>query len=122
MLKSARILIVEDEPLIAMELAHVIEDADGIVAASARSVKEAQDHLTGTAFHAAVLDVRLLDGTVFHIAECLESKGVPFVFCTADTEDATQFSRWPSAPVLTKPYQSDMIIAALAGLLEKQGN
>ena len=120
MLRSARVLIVEDEPLIAMDLACVIEEADGVVAASVRSVREARDHLNGTPFHAAVLDVRLPDGTAFDIAASLETKGIPFVFCTADNEDTTQFSRWPDAPVLTKPCQAELLIMALAGVLGKQ--
>lgn len=122
MLNGARILIVEDEPLIAMDLAFVIEDAEGVIAASARSVKAALEHVDGAEFHAALLDVRLPDGTAFDIAERLEASGIPFVFCTADDEDSGQFSRWPHVPVLPKPHKANLVVMTLVALLRKHAD
>lgn len=91
-LGGSRILVVEDEALIAMELAQMIEEAGGIVAASVRSRHEALNLAEHAEFHAAVLDVRLPDGTAFDVASRLAAKGIPFLFCTADSEYRTQFS------------------------------
>jgi CheY-like chemotaxis protein len=122
MLNSARILIVEDEPLIAMDLAHVIEEAEGVVAASVRSIKAALEQVDGGHFHAVLLDVRLPDGLSFDIAERLDTDGIPFVFCTADNDDTGQFSRWPHAPILQKPHQPGAIVRTLRDLLNKRTN
>jgi CheY-like chemotaxis protein len=116
MLNGARVLVVEDEPLIAMDLAQTIEDQGGIVTA-VRSRQEALEHSASTVFDAAILDVRLPDGTVFDVAEQLKSGGVPFMFCTADNEDTNIFSAWPGVVVISKPHNGHTIISSLQELL-----
>ncbi len=116
LLGGVRILVVEDEPLIAMELAQTIEEAGGIVVASVRSQHEALDRAEQGDFHAALLDVRLPDGTAFDVAARLAARGIPFVFCTADNEGRAKFSDWPDAPVVTKPHSPEIIVDALSRL------
>lgn len=84
-LAGKRILIVEDQVLIAMETADVLEDAGAVVMASCTSVRDALAMLATTCdLDAAVLDVDLGDGTrIDRVAEQLQSLGVPFVFQTA---------------------------------------
>jgi CheY-like chemotaxis protein len=118
MLGGVRILVVEDEPLIAMELAQTIEEAGGIVAASARSQQEALSRAEHGDFHAALLDVRLPDGTAFDVAARLAARGIPFVFCTADNEGRAKYSDWPDVPVITKPHSPEVIVSALSRLLQ----
>ena len=65
-----------------------------------------------------MLDVRLPDGTAFDVASRLAAKGIPFLFCTADSEDRTQFSEWPNVPVIAKPHRPEAIINALCQLLQ----
>lgn len=110
-------MIVEDEPLIALELTQTIEDAGGIVAATARSKSVALELADRADMHAALLDVRLSDGTSFEVAERLAARGIPFMFCTADGEDRGQFSRWPGVPVIGKPHRPEVVLGALSGLL-----
>ena len=120
MLNGARILVVEDEPLIAMELAQTIEDMGGVVA-SARSRQEALKLAEASAFDGAILDVRLPDGTGFDVAAYLSTIGVPFLFCTADNERHANFSAWPGVAIIPKPHNSDVIRAALLVLLKRRG-
>ncbi|MGQ0485326.1 MAG: response regulator [Hyphomicrobiales bacterium] len=117
-LGGMRILVVEDEPLIAMELTQTIEEAGGIVVASARSQHEALDHAEHGDFHAALLDVRLPDGSAFEVAARLAARGIPFLFCTADSAGHAKFAGWPDVPVITKPHSPETIVTALSGLLK----
>jgi CheY-like chemotaxis protein len=120
MLGGARILVVENEPLIAMEMVQTIEEAGGIVAAAVRSQHEALTLAEHADVHAALLDVRLPDGTAFGVASRLAARGIPFLFCTADSEDRAQFSDWPEVPVIIKPHGPEVIINALSRLLQNR--
>jgi len=120
MLGGARILVVENEPVIAMEMAQTIEEAGGIVAASVRSRHEALTLAGHSDIDAALLDVRLDDGTAFDIASRLAARGIPFLFCTADSEDLAHFSDWPEVPVIIKPHRPEVIIDALSQLLQSR--
>jgi len=80
LLNQVSVLIVENEPFIALDLATAVEEARGKVIGPAGSVREAlmliQQHLV----QAAVLDVNLSDGDVTPIAELLIEGGVPVIF------------------------------------------
>lgn len=77
-----RILIVEDDYLIAQELANSFKQAGARVLGPVNSVTSALEALRGDLPHAAVLDV-LLDGeTAYPVAEFLSERGIPFVFAT----------------------------------------
>src|SRR5215213_2242767 len=83
-LKGRRFLVVEDEYLIAADLAAFLE-AQGIeVIGPAASVNEALALLESDTdgLHGAVLDVNLQDDRVYPVADVLMSRGVPFVFTT----------------------------------------
>ena len=89
--QGTRFLILEDEPLIALDIASEIENLGGRIAADVRSVTAAAEALDKIAFDAAVLDFRLSDGTSTAIGEALQSRGTPFVFCTGGlSEEAAE--------------------------------
>jgi CheY-like chemotaxis protein len=116
-LNGARIMIVEDEPLIALDLAQLVMDAGGVVTGTARLKKEAASLIKSAGFDVALLDVRLPDGDSFSVARKLAEKGIPFVFCTGDNVEAAQFSQWPDAPVVAKPHDGAAIISSIARVL-----
>lgn len=118
MLNQAKIFVVEDEPLIAMELAQMIIEAGGVVAASAKSQQEAIELARSADIQAALLDVRLPGGKSFDVAVLLAGRGIPFLFCTADVDDPGQFLDWPGVPVIAKPYKPDVLIEQLGKLLK----
>ena len=117
MLNGARILVAEDEPLIAMELAQTIEEAGGTLVASARTHLEALRFAEEAECDVALLDVRLRDGSAFEAAAILAARGIPFLFCTADSGDRSQFAPWPDAPIVAKPHHACVILDALSRLL-----
>lgn len=113
---GVKVLIVEDEPLIAMELAQIIEDAGGIVVGSARTQSDAILLAENTEFDMALLDVRVRDGTTFQLAAILFEKQTPFVFCTGDSDQRDEFRDWAAVPIVTKPHTPEIIIATLSRL------
>ena len=80
MLSNAPILIVEDEPFIALELKASVEDAGGTVVGPVGSVREAMDLLKTSVVRAAILDIQLSDGDITPVAEALLAQGIPVIF------------------------------------------
>lgn len=77
MLTDISILVVEDEPFVALDIAMEIEDAGGKVIGPAPSVAAAIELLKKEEVHGAILDVHLLDGDVDPVASQLSWLGVP---------------------------------------------
>lgn len=116
MIISKQILIVEDEPLIAMMLEDFLEVLDQGIAGSADSVASALAHVDKGGIDAAILDVNLRGGEKSTpIAEALAEAGVPFVFATGGTDDSVD-ERFRDRPVLQKPFTMDGVAKALAAL------
>jgi DNA-binding response OmpR family regulator len=78
------VLVVEDEYLIAADLAGVLEDAGANVIGPVGSVREALELVEafGDRLDGAVLDVNLREERVFPVAEALAERGVPYIFTT----------------------------------------
>lgn len=97
------ILVVEDEPLIALDLVQTLERTGAEVVGPAAEVAEALALLTGhLAIHTAVLDVQLAHELCWPIADALAARNIPFVFTTGyqvtDTPPA-----YAAVPRLLKP-------------------
>ena len=85
MLNRALILIVEDEPIIGLELQASIEDAGGLVIGPVGSASAALILLETCIVAAAILDVHLTDRDVTPVAEVLGARNVPMVFHSAES-------------------------------------
>ena len=96
------ILVVEDQPVIMLDLKRALEHAGARV----RGAYNAED---------VSLSGAVLDGAAPSVADGLTDRGLPFVFHTGREPDA--FRRWPHAPVLVKPTSAKAIVTALALLL-----
>lgn len=107
-----RILIVEDDALIAMALAQDVEDAGFHVAGPCMNVVQALHTLEMHSIDAAILDVNLGDETSEQIAIALKSAQIPFVVATGYGDDALP-GALIGAPKLDKPLQLDRVIAFL---------
>jgi CheY-like chemotaxis protein len=111
------ILIVEDEPLIAMMLEDFLDALGHNVTASCDNVADALGHIASGGFDVAILDVRLRDGEQsWPIADALADAGMPFVLATGGHVEPPP-ERHAAAPVLAKPYTIDAIEPALAKAL-----
>jgi CheY-like chemotaxis protein len=109
------LLVVEDEPLIAMLLVDLLDELGCTVAAQASSVAEGLDRANDTSFDAAILDVNLRGHPVWPLADALQEKGIRFVLATGHDGRQTQ-QRYPSAAVLAKPYALENLRQALDSL------
>ena len=117
-LEGRRVLLVEDELLIALDLQLSIEDegadvalADGVrTGLAAIAEHQASDRLPDV----ALLDVRLGDGEVFPIADLLAKMGVPIVFHSGHAQSEDLAAAYPGAAVLSKPAPIDRLVTALA--------
>ncbi len=106
-----RILVVEDEFLLAMNLENILEELGHEVVGSASCKREALDAVDGADL--ALVDVRLTDGaTGPEIAEILKSRyGVTVVFTTGNPEMVLESSA--GVGVIRKPYDDTMIAKAV---------
>lgn len=109
-----RILVVDDEPLIAMMLEDILDDLGCAVIGPALDVGEAEALAREAAIDAAILDVNLGDGTSHSVAELLCERHIPFVVASGDGEANTV----PGAGgALNKPFWPVMVEAALIELM-----
>ena len=108
------ILVVEDEPLIALDVRTVLEAAGAMVVhATARHAAQAADNQQSLS--AAILDLRPGSSDHRPIARRLKDRGIPFLFySTHPPEDVTTVR---GAPVVLKPGRPDEIVMAVALLL-----
>lgn len=117
LLRGRRILIVEDEYLLANDLHDVIREAGAEVLGPVPSVAAALALIAAEAvIDAAVLDVNLRGEMVFAVADALVARGVPFTFATGYDHWALP-DRFADAPRVEKPLKGRQIRAALEPLL-----
>lgn len=111
------ILIVEDEPIVAQDLAYIMEDLGHSVVGPCRSVAEATKLVQGALPDLAFLDVNLADGPVFPLADLLHERGVAIIFCSAHMGASDLTGRYPGALAVSKPYDETAVHAAVSGAL-----
>jgi DNA-binding NtrC family response regulator len=115
MLQRAKILIVEDEAIIALHLAIIVEDSDGEVVGPAASVAEALAMIdAGTPIEGAVLDGNLGDGDVTPVALKLVAAAVPIVIYSGVGIPPDLASIHPDLPVIKKPLAATHAVSVLA--------
>ena len=112
-LPGASILVVEDEPLIALELKLALEEK-GATVHTAAALPAALALAERTAFSAAIVDFQLGGERCEDLCAALTQRGVPFMFYTGGTEHGLANS---AAPVVTKPASMGEVIAVLAPLV-----
>ena len=112
MTSAASILIIEDEPLIAMMLEDFLESLGHRVHATCESVGEAVKAVDQGGFELAILDVNLKGENVWPVASRLREKQVPFVLATGGHVDPPP-AEFNSVPVIEKPYTIDRVNPAI---------
>ncbi len=123
-LEGYTILVVEDEPLIALDVATTLEDAGATVIGPCASVDHAlsliQDGDLMSPMDAAVLDVNLGKHTSIPIARILQARGVPFVFHTGTQLENLALLEDFEVPVIHKPSTCTTLITGIAEQLGKR--
>ena len=103
-----RVLLVEDEALVAMMIQECLGDFGYQVVGPIATATEAAVRAEDGNFEAAVLDINLGDGAVYPIADMLAARGVPFVFVTGYDAESVE-PRFRNVPILQKPIERDVL-------------
>jgi CheY-like chemotaxis protein len=112
-LAGRRILIVEDEALVAMLVEDALLDAGAEVIGPVATVAEAMALLETAPLDAAVLDLNLAGETSTPVADALATRGVPFVVATGYGAEGLPPGH-SAVPVLAKPYDPDELTGTLS--------
>ena len=106
--RGRRVLLVEDEALVAMMIQDFLTESGHSVIGPISRASEAVEAARESDYDAAILDINLGDGMAYPVADILSARGIPFVFVTgyeADTID----DRFNRVPVLQKPIERQML-------------
>jgi len=113
--EKLKVLIVEDESLVAMLIEDMLLDLGYEVAAIAARLDQAVTVSRNVDADLAVLDLNLNGQRTDAIAEILRARGVPFIFATG-YGGAGVTAEWRDVPVVQKPFQQSDLAEALARL------
>lgn len=120
-LKGMRILLVEDEAMIAMLVEDMLLDGGAEVVGPAGGVKAALAAIDQNAdIDGALLDVNLGGEQSFEVADALAARNIPFVFVTGYGGEGVR-DRYPDAPTLQKPFVTSDLERALTALAGRAG-
>jgi DNA-directed RNA polymerase specialized sigma subunit, sigma24 homolog len=113
------IMIIEDEPLIALDIEHMVTDLGHRVTGIARTHKEAVELFARTNPKMVLADIQLADGSsgIDAINDILRVSTVPVIFITAFPERLLTGERPEPAFLVTKPFNPDMVKALISQAL-----
>jgi CheY-like chemotaxis protein len=108
---GTRVLIVEDEAIIAMTAEDMIEEMGCVVAHTASTLAEALDRVGAGGFDVALLDINLNGEASTEVAQLLIDRAVPFIFTTGYGSGGPA-ADFQGVPIVPKPYRElDLAIA-----------
>jgi DNA-binding NtrC family response regulator len=119
-LDGARILVVEDDYIISAELGAMLTTAGAEVIGPCQTVSQAGSLIGQSCITGAVLDFRLGRDTTLPVARQLQQRGIPFLFFTGQLSTKEINAEYPSARVISKPFQRDAILTAISDMLGTQ--
>ena len=114
--QGTRVLIVEDDAIIAMTAEDMLDELGCVVAATASTLAEALARVEDTAFDIALLDLNLRDESSLPVAAMLRERGTPFLFATG-YDGPPADSEFAGTPFISKPYRLSQLGEAIAGAL-----
>jgi signal transduction histidine kinase/DNA-binding response OmpR family regulator len=115
-LQGLRLLVIEDEPLIGLDFADILERAGAKVGPPIGSEREALQIIERGSFDGALLDANLRGCSADKIAAALTRRHVPFVFVTGYGREGLPAS-FSEAPVLAKPVSAQQLLDTVTGTI-----
>ena len=119
-LTGCRILLVEDEYFIADDICRALKDCGAEVVGPASDLSEGLKLAQTRDLACAVLDINLHGESGFRIAEALNGREVPFVYCTGYEPSAVPLTLQGAAH-LVKPIKIERLVALVARLCGRSG-
>ncbi|QMW23471.1 response regulator [Sandaracinobacteroides saxicola] len=116
---ACRVLIIEDEPIIALHLQDIVEEMGHSVAGVAMTHKEATAMMAAEPAELVLADIRLADGSsgIDAVNEILAARPVPVIFITAYPERLLTGERPEPTYLITKPFEPTMVVATIGQAL-----
>lgn len=115
-LAGKRVLIIEDEGMLRLQLADTLEEMGCLVAGMASTVADAEGLARTTSADFAVLDLNLNGRLAYPVADILVARGIPFVISTGYGSAGVE-PRFRDTPALRKPFEAQDLAEALAKVL-----
>lgn len=109
-----KILVLEDEPLIAMDLEDLLTSKGFMVIGPFFTAAAASDGLDQGSPQAALLDIHLMNETSFDLARELKRRGMPFAFMTGLVAPNLLPTDLLGSPIILKPYNEKELLAFLS--------
>jgi DNA-binding response OmpR family regulator len=106
-----RVLILEDDPFIALDLQGIVEAEGHEVVGVHRSLADARRRLSDP-FEFALLDIDLLDGKSFEVASALSDRKIPFAFVSGSNRNELP-PKFRDAHFVAKPFREAAIVRLL---------
>ena len=116
-LEGVKVLVVEDEYLVATLMEDMLESAGCVVAGPIPRLAQALDAASSEACDVAVLDVNLAGERVYPVAEILAGRSVPFVFVTGYGANSLPVE-YAERPRICKPFRMAELLAAISDVLK----
>ena len=121
LLANRKVFVVEDEMLVLIMIESMLEDLGCTDVVVASTVQSALSLVGNNDFDIAMLDMNLGGASSSLIADALDTRGVPFAFCTGNASGDSRPGARPRR-VLRKPFDFQMMAAAMADLLLERDN
>ena len=118
-LNGVRVLVVEDEPALLMDLELMLAEAGAVVVGLCQTLEEALARSDSVDFAVAVLDYQLGDETVLPLARRLLRRGVPFVLHTGRARSDLSMAEWSRCPIVEKPTTPRVLISAVRNVVAR---
>jgi len=115
---TIRVMVVEDEAILAIDIAEQLTEAGFVVVGPAASVAKALKLVMEVGCDVAVLDMNLRDETAEPIAHVLRSRGTPFVFLSAVSREHLP-SDFGGEVLVPKPARTAVLVSALRESIKK---
>jgi DNA-binding response OmpR family regulator len=117
-LAGVKVLVVEDNYLIAKLVKEVLVFAGCSVSGPIPRLAEARDVASREAHHVAVLDINLNGERVYPVADILSRRRVPYVFVTG-YGDTTLPPEYVERPRIRKPFKREELIGTISNLVQR---
>jgi DNA-binding NtrC family response regulator len=121
-LQGARILVVEDDFFISMELESILSEAGGEVVDLCHTVEEALAAIEKDGLSVALLDYRMGRETTEDVARSLDRRRVPFAFYTGQAEVDPLRAEWPDCEIVSKPARPQALVKTVADLIGRNAH
>jgi DNA-binding response OmpR family regulator len=118
-LSGVRVLIVEDDPLLAIDLESTLVEAGAVVVDLCQSLEQAMRRAGAADFAVAVLDFGLGTETVSPVARRLVDQAVPFVLYTGKSRHEPSLAEWRDYSIVEKPASTRVLVTAVRTALSR---